>query len=284
MMQLHKYSFVVLCLAAICLLVACGSPKYYVHAPAPVNNPFLKKKNDTQLTANVLLGEGIATPGLDFQSAYAIGNHLAFTASFSKRPERNKYKEHNNMFSQSLDSAGLRYMRNNAEFALGYFTPLNTTKTVYFNIYGGWGFGKNIFTQNKKQEQSVPKEDVYRIPLQKWFVQPSLNFTMGEHFRMGVAIKASWLQFQRPATSFTEQEQLDIGFSRYQQKTIFLAEPATSLQFVPGNSPVSFNINVNLLALPADDDNDNPNNNDVYFRRINLALGVTLHFDQLFKK
>ncbi len=283
MMQRHNYRLMVLGCSIIGLLAACGSPKYFVHAPAPVNNPFLKEKNDIQLTANVLLGEGIATPGLDFQSAYAISDHLAFTASFSKRPERNKYKEHDNIFSQSPDSAGLRYMRNNAEFALGYFTPINTAKTVYFNMYGGWGFGKNIFTQNKKQDQAAPKEDVYRIPLQKWFIQPSLNFMMGEHFRMGVALKASWLQFQTPATSFTEQDLLDIGFSRYSQRTIFLAEPATSMQFVPENSPVSFNININLLALPADDD-DHIMRSNVYFRRINLALGVTLHVGQLFKK
>ncbi|MFD2919757.1 hypothetical protein ACFS6H_08575 [Terrimonas rubra] len=283
MMQRHNYRLMVLGCSIIWLLAACGSPKYFVHAPTPVNNPFLKEKNDIQLTANVLLGEGIATPGLDFQSAYAISDHLAFTASFSKRPERNKYKEHDNIFSQSPDSAGLRYMRNNAEFAVGYFTPINTAKTVYFNMYGGWGFGKNIFTQNKKQEQAAPKEDVYRIPLQKWFIQPSLNFMMGEHFRMGVALKASWLQFQTPATSFTEQDLLDIGFSRYSQRTIFLAEPATSMQFVPENSPVSFNININLLALPADDD-DHIMRSNVYFRRINLALGVMLHVGQLFKK
>ncbi len=282
-LSLRKYVWVIYLYAAYGLFSACKTPQYYAHAPSSVNNPFLQKRNDTRLTGNLLLGDGTNTPGVDVQGAYAITNNIAVAASFTKRFERDRYRDYDaGIFGSSDDSGTTRYTRNMTELAVGYFVPLNERKSVVVNVFGGAGVGKNVLSDTKRDASNNIVENDYNVPVRKFFVQPSINFIKAKVLSFGVAAKASWIHFGNANTNFTSQELLETGLAKYTNVTRFFFEPAFISQYRFKESGVALNANINFLAFP-----NNKNDSYVYetakVRAITVSLGATLLLDKFFK-
>lgn len=156
-------------LVLLCIY-SCYTPRY-VYSPSAHNVPVLTKKGDSKLSANYssnlsfgrMPGNGLKNNyGYDLQGAYAITENIAIQSSYYSRHEKNE-----GSFSNNRDSSIIRYDRHLYEFGVGYFRHLDTGHLI-FQVFGGVGFGKFMFTDNGRNPGGVSYSNFHIADIQKY--------------------------------------------------------------------------------------------------------------------
>lgn len=217
---------------SICtVIVACRTPRY-IYSPAPPNNPYFREKGESKLTAYYSTGADANdiseeyNHGLDLQAAYAISDHVALTADHFKRNEKDAIYDYDRTY---FDSSIVRYKRNLTNFGAGYFAPITNDKNITVNIFGGLGFGKYSFSDNGINNGVGYHRDYYS-KMNKWYIQPSINFFVGNYFRTALISKVSWVHFNDIRTSYTADELSYLDLDRVQGKTLSFFEGTWNMQ------------------------------------------------------
>lgn len=145
---------------AMIFLSSCAIPYRYIYTATPPNNPYFIKKGESKFAGYYSSAWNNGDPstrragGWDFQSAYAVGNHWAFTAGYLNRSEIDGYSYNDN----TRENTFIKYRRNLFDLGSGYFLALDNKKEVTINLYGGVALGKYSFTDEEY-------ERFIRVPL-----------------------------------------------------------------------------------------------------------------------
>jgi len=268
-------------LSFICLTIAsCRTPRY-IYSPAPPNIPYFREKGESKLAAyystggdnNELTQE--YNNGLDLQAAYAVSNHFALTADYFKRNEKDAIYDYDRTY---FDSSIVRYNRNLTNFGAGYFTPITKDKNITVNIFSGLGFGKYSFSDNGFNNGAGYHRD-YNSKMSKWYIQPSINFFVGNYFRTALISKVSWVHFTDIKTSYTPGELSYLDLDKIPGKTLTFFEGTCNMQ-------VSFK-NMKWFYLDGgftfSSDPFANNESNLEARNFNASIGISLDFSKMKK-
>lgn len=222
-----RYLLPILC---ITFLASCSTPRY-IYIASPANNPVFTKKGDSKIAGYYSSSSGnsennIYAHGFDVQGAYAIGNNWGLTASYLNRKEKDIYGKKYNIF----DSSTVNYKRNLLELGGGYFIPLNKKKTIVANIYGGYGTGKFSFTDNGFTIDSSAYSRNHKSTISRWYIQPSINFLLGEYVRISYLMKFTFVKYNNIITNYTTDEQNEFFLQNLGVRSYNFTEPSLSFQ------------------------------------------------------
>ena len=222
----------IILLSIICLaIISCRTPRY-VYSPSPPNNPYFREKGESKLAAYYSTGADANeltneyNNGLDLQAAYAVSRHFAVTADYFKRSEKDAIYDFDRTY---FDSSVVRYKRHLSSVGAGYFTTVTKDKNISFNIFGGLGVGKYSFTDNGTDNGTNYYRD-YNSDMSKWYIQPSVNFFIGNYFRTGLISKISFVHFKNIQTSYTPAELDYLDLDWLPGKTLSFFEATWNVQ------------------------------------------------------
>ena len=224
----------ILILLLVVVFSSCRTYRH-VYSPSPANNPFFNSKGDAQLAAyysggSGTQGEGIRdkNEGFDIQGAYAVGKHFAITGSYFFRKERDLCPE------DIFDTSTVDYRRNLADIGAGFFIPMNENENIFFNVYGGLGFGK-FSIRDVGLKGALPYTRYHNANVKKWFLQSSFNFLTDETFAFGINLKFSFLRFGNISTNYEMEEQAYFSLDRLDKRTFTVFEPSMNAAYrIPG--------------------------------------------------
>jgi hypothetical protein len=211
-------------------ITSCNTYRY-IYSASPANNPYFREKGESKVTAYYsTAGNNRITKeyahGFDFQGAYAFGNHWALTAGYFNRKEKDVYGRSFNMF----DSSVVRYKRNLLDIGGGYFIHLNPGKNITANLYAGFAKGKFSFKDNGKDINHFDYNRYHESAINKWFIQPSINFMPGEYVRFSFAAKISYVHYGKIQSSYIPDELEYFGLERITNRTLGFFEPSLNFQ------------------------------------------------------
>ncbi len=269
-------------LLLICLtIISCRTPRF-VYSPAPPNNPYFRERGESKLAAYYSTGADANeltneyNNGFDLQGAYAVSDHFALTADYFKRSEKDGIYEDNRTY---FDTSLVRYKRRLTSIGAGYFTPITNDRKITMNIYGGLGFGKYSFSDDGFDNGAGYHRD-YSSDMTKWYIQPSINFFVGNYFRTGLISKVSWVRFNDIETSYTSAELSYLDLDRLPGRTLRFFEATWNVQ-------VSFR-NMNWFYLDggftfSSDPFVNDDTN-LEARNFNASIGISLDLSKINRK
>ena len=269
-------------LLLICLtIISCRTPRF-VYSPAPPNNPYFRERGESKLAAYYSTGADANeltneyNNGFDLQGAYAVSDHFALTADYFKRSEKDGIYEDNRTY---FDTSLVRYKRRLTSIGAGYFTPITNDRKITMNIYGGLGFGKYSFSDDGFDNGAGYHRD-YSSDMTKWYIQPSINFFVGNYFRTGLISKVSWVRFNDIETSYTSAELSYLDLDRLPGRTLRFFEATWNVQ-------VSFR-NKNWFYLDggftfSSDPFVNDDTN-LEARNFNASIGISLDLSKINRK
>lgn len=267
-------------LTATILFISCNTPRY-IYSPSPPNNPYFSEKGESKLSAyyssggddNTITGE--RNNGFDIQGAYAISSNWALITGYFNRKERDVYSYGKYNF---FDSSNIAYKRALADIGAGYFFPLGDFRSVSFNIYGGFGFGKFSFNDNGTDKSGNVYARYHNSKITKWYLQPSLNAMPGKYFRASFTGKFSFVHYGNISTSYTDDEQQYFYLDRIKNKTIFFVEPSFNMQIgIPKCDWLKLDGSFTFSSDPYD------NNSRIEARSFNASIGLSFDLFKLKK-
>lgn len=272
---MHQYLPAVLLLF---VLYSCDSPRY-IYSPAPPNNPYFKEKGESKLAAYYSGGSsrdrvsGAKNRGFDLQAAYAVGNHLAVTATHFNRRERDIYPdEYYNFF----DSSDINYKRSITDIGLGYFVPVNEPGTLSFNIFGGIGLGKFSFTDRGIDNTGQLYGRFHRTSVTKGFVQPAFNLMANEYFRAAIIGRLSFVHYNNAVTNYSDEESRYFSLDRINNRTFTFFEPTLYFQVGFAQTPwLKIDGGITLSSDPAS------RVSGLETRNFNASVGLCFDFSKL---
>ncbi len=272
-------------LALVTTLASCRTQRY-VYAPSPPNISYFKQKGDFKLTAfysngdnginnanqQIILPVKKSNDGFDIQSAYAFSNHWACMLSFFQRKEVDAYGINGNIFDTSL----VNYKRKLTEFGIGYFFPLNKSKTITYNIYGGVAVGSFSFIDAGTDKNSVAYSHYFENKITKPFLQGGFNFMPSKYIRFSFTGKFSFVHFSNNNTSYSSVEQQYFYLDKISDNTLTFFEPTFNLQLgIPKADFLKLEMGITASSgLPT------------YYpavRGFNASIGLSLNFSALKK-
>ncbi|MCH5715494.1 hypothetical protein [Niabella hibiscisoli] len=240
-MKNHIQRLIAINIAVIVLLTACSNPRY-INSPSVHNAAFLRQQGDFKISAagagnpakifssidNNDNDESLGhSAGFDGQVAVAVTNHFMLTASGNYRDEKDHFKDDD--LSNIDRKTDVRYNRHQFELGAGFFTPMGRSEKVYFNGVVGVGFGKMSST-DAVNPADVARFKSYEANTLKYFFHPSFNFFFNDYMRMSIAPRFSLLRLNNIHTSYTDEEEVILGYKDARNKTFGLFEPSILLQ------------------------------------------------------
>ena len=97
-----------------------------------------------------------------------------------------------------FESSEVRYKRNLFDVGGGYFVSLNKRKTITFNFYGGFSWGRFSFVDDGKDSSGAGYHRYHNNGITRWFFQPSWNFMPGKYIRFSSATRFSAVHYVNP--------------------------------------------------------------------------------------
>ncbi len=223
------------------LLTACSNPRY-INSPSVHNAAFLRQQGDFKVSAagagnpakifssidNEDNDESLGhSAGFDGQVAVAVTNHFMLTASGTYRDEKDHFNDDD--LSNIDRKTDVRYNRHQFELGAGFFTPMGRSEKVYFNGVVGVGVGKMSSTDAVNPADATRLRR-YEANTLKYFFHPSFNFFFNDYVRMSVAPRFSLLQLNNVKTSYTESEEITLGYRDAREHSFGVFEPSILLQ------------------------------------------------------
>lgn len=268
---MKTYAYV-LALFAVAFFASCSTPRY-AYSPDAHNVPVLTQKGDGKVGMSYSTNpsgreaEGDETRedrsrGFDIQGAYAITDNWAIQASHARRWERTK---------GGSDSATVKYERNLTELGVGYYFPLTSKRSAFFQLFGGVGWGKFNFT-----DASIYGNYYHNANVLKIYLQPAMVFRSKGSFSTSIAIRGSVIDFNSVKTNYSHGQLEDYNLDSLGSKALFFIEPGFVSSFGFKNVPgLRIEFQGGLSALLAKRDLD--------FRVSNFSIGTYLDFGSLMR-
>ncbi len=269
----------------IIVFASCSSTYRYIYSASPANSPYFKEKGESKLAAYYSAGDGEDNNqpgnyihGIDLQGAYAISNHWAITAGYFNRRERDVY-DYSDLYNASI----VKYKRNLFDIGAGYFLPLNNQKTLTANLYGGWATGKFYF------EDNAGSNHYYENGINKWFIQPSINFMPGNSVRLSLAGKVSFVHYGKTRTTYKDDELAYFSLQTLENRMLTFFEPSFNFQFGLPKLPW---IKLEMVFSSASKNkveehlisNEQVEDSRLRVRGSNASLGLSFDFSKMKKK
>jgi len=260
---------------AIAILFCSCSVNHYMYAPSAPQSPMLNSKGEMSLTG--LLTTGLHARdtgynnGYDVQGAYAISNHLAITAAFSQRHEKDKYW-HNGWFTPQYN-AQLWYERSTTELGMGYFTSIDSDDEVFFDLYGGYGFGK--YRMHEQGDATGTVADRYHTSsVGKFFLQPGVHFNVSEMSQISLSLRFSTVNYHAIKSDYTKDQETTFNMYSLRNTVYTYADPCFALRLWVPRSPwikleTQFSVGIKLTKQI------------LYYRSANLSMGLSFDLSKL---
>lgn len=221
------------------LITSCNSTRY-MYSPSPANIAYFKNKGDYKVSAFYSTGKAFfnktrpeyQNSGFDVQSAYAISNHWLLNASIYNRTEQDSYSEQFNIF----DTSTIHYNRYFYEFGGGFYTPLNSSKLVTFNLVANLGFGKFKLNDNGSIGGNMYDRYFNNI-VTKFSLQPSINVMPSDYFQFSIAARLNFVHYSGTNTSYLNNELTSLRLNEINGTTVQFFEPTINAEIgLPGIS------------------------------------------------
>lgn len=269
-------------IVAIALLAGCHTPRF-AHSPTAHNVPVLTEKNDTKLGISYATNGDVRSTdnsydrnrsnGFDVQAAYAITPHIAAQGSYFSRRETT----YDNSSDFGFDSSVVRYKRNMFELGAGYFTAIDNRKRVFFQVFGGVGFGKNSFTDNGRNNSQQLYYRFHEADLFKYYLEPSISFRSGnEVFAASLSTRFSVMNFKNVKTNYTQTEKQDFKLDSLNRFASVFFEPAFVNSYGFNKLPgLRIEYQLGLCMLMSRQIMD--------YRTFNFSVGLTFDIPKLIK-
>ncbi len=233
-----------LCLISVLFLFTSCSEIRYAYSPVAPNTPGFKEKNDSRLATTVSIGtySGLGSTvdqnteiNLNLQSAYAITNHFAVLASYSgtmKERDQLQYADNSSSYTDIVN-----YKRNHVELGAGIFYPLTNNKTIMFECFAGYGFGKLNITDRYIENGNTISSGFYNARTNKFFIQPSLSLHPGKNFFLSLGFKYVNTGHSGISTSYTEEQTIDYYLKDITVSRVQFIEPFLTTNFRFNDAP-----------------------------------------------
>jgi hypothetical protein len=254
-------------------ITSCTSPRY-IYSPSAHNVPVLTQKGDSKIGAvystNLTGEESIddetidnRSRGFDLHGAIAVSDNWAIQASNFYRWEKSE---------GGYDSATIRYQRNLTEVGIGYYMPLNQSKTVFFQFFAGGGMGKFSFTDNDRSGFNFHQANITKV-----YLQPAFLFRSKGSFTNAVSLRGSIISYRNIKTSYTPSELEDYNLDFLSNRAKLFIEPAYVASFGFKNVPgLRFELQAGLSFLVA--------RNFIDYRVMNFSAGTWVDIGAMFNK
>lgn len=266
-----------LLLAGTLLLSSC-EVRHYLYAPTTPQAPMFNHKGETNITGTYLLsaekGDTGYNRGYDVQAAYAVTSHLALTAAFSERFEKSVYRQREpGWFSLGADyPAEIKYKRSVTELGMGYFTPVSPREKTFFDLYGGYGFGR--FRMEETGYRLGLNSDLnHTVSVSKYFLQPGFHFN-GENSQVSLALRTTAVYYYHIQSDYSKAQEDSFHMSSIRNTTFAFMDPSLSLRFWLPSAPwirfdTRFSLGVKLSGQALD------------YQKGSFSAGFSLDFSRL---
>ncbi len=277
-----KYVFYAMVITMV--FSSCYSSRYLYNPPAH-NVPVLIEKGDSKIAAyyssNLSSNSSFENNGnlkknnsvaFDLQAAYALSNHIALQALYTKRTEQNFADYNLNSFDTSIQHFNNQLI----EFGIGYFTYMRSNKKVIFQIFAGAGKGSSSFTDEYQTPGNPAHKRFMNVDVTKFYLQPSFIVRYRNNFTTSISNRVSFINFSNTQTDYSPDEIKAYRLASLDQETSIFWEPAFSnvigIKKIPGlQFEIQMGISFILSQRPID------------YRSFNASAGVVLDLPKLFK-
>jgi hypothetical protein len=235
-----------------------ASCTHYYYSPNLVNTPHFERKHDASISANV--GGGVDALNANFQLAYSPFKHGTVMLNYFNYRSR---FENTNFFS------GPTYQEANRgsffEVAAGAYKP-ELFAGMNMAIYAGWGQG------NIQNDYGLSRYAA--LQYQRAFLQPTMTFKNDWAF-VGFGFRLAHIRFT--------SGNIDYRIEPHDLEEIQKIEYESPFLIPEGGLNVGFNLKPVLLhgSLVL---SNLTSQSDVYFKRVNLNIGITLTLHEMFQK
>lgn len=252
---------------------SCTTPRY-IYSPSAQNVPVLTQKGDSKLGAVYSTNftgqeerDGVETDnrsrGFDLHGAVAVSNNWAVQANHFYRWEKTE---------GGSDSLTIRYKRNLTELGVGYYMPVNTNKTVFFQFFVGGGLGRFSFTDADRFGTNFHQANITKV-----YLQPAMQFRSKGSFTSSVSVRASIINYSKVKTNYSAPELDDHHLDNLSNRGKVFVEPAFTGSFGFKNVPglrLEFQGGLSFLAARS----------YVDYRIVNFSAGTWIDIGSLFGK
>jgi hypothetical protein len=218
------------------ILCSCSSPRY-VYTPPAQNVPVFTQKGDSKLGAYYSMSPGGENDnpedsykdnvnGLDLQAAYAISDQFAVQASYAGRSE----KTEGSLSTSSIPGPLIKYDRKTYEGGIGYYKALNVKKSVYFQVFAGFGAGRFNFTDNGYSDISTTYSRYHNARVNKYFLQPAF-ILLNNGFSMAFTTRATVIKYGGIKTNYSPAELDSYNLVGLSNSPFLLVEPTVTASY-----------------------------------------------------
>lgn len=219
----------------------------FAYSPTVQQIPAFKEKGESRITAIAASTLTGTENSYSLQGAYAVGNHFALTAAWngSLRSQDELTTSSGNNTSTEV----VKYNRSTAEFGAGIFYPISKDKQVFFELYGGYGFGKNNINDNMTSNSGT--NGFHHSKTNKFYFQPSFSFHPGNNFTITPVLRFTSIGYNDINTNYDNTELETYKLLELGRNRLFFIEPALMTSFGFESAPwfrIQAQMNVSLLA------------------------------------
>ncbi len=232
----------------LCSLLSSCTLFRFAYSPTIQNIPAFKEKNEARINAAVASTAAGTENSYSFQGAYAITNHFALTASWNGSLRSQDELTITNG-SGTTSTEIVKYNRSTAEFGAGIFYPISKDKKVFFELYGGYGFGKNNIADNVATNSGP--NGFHNSNTNKFYFQPSFSFHPGNHFTITPVMCFTSIGYTDIKTSYDNTELESYQLLEIGSRRLFFVEPALMTSFGFESAPwfrIQAQMNVSMLT------------------------------------
>lgn len=268
--QLHLLATALLLSSMFC---SCTLLRF-AYSPTIQQVPAFKEKNESRLTAVAASSLMGTENSYSIQGAYAVGNHFAVTAAWNGSLR----SQDELTYSDGSGNTGVdivKYKRPSAEIGTGVFYPISKDKKVFFELYGGYGWGKNEIEDNNATNNGG--NGFHNSNTNRIYLQPSFSFHFSENFTLATVMRFNSIGYTNIKTNYDNNELQTYQLLDIARKRLLFVEPALMTSFGFDGAPwfrIQAQMNVSLLT----------GSSNTNYRSNYLSLGI--QFDPImgFKK
>ena len=274
---MRKKTTCILVLLAIAASFSSCSVDHYMYSSSPAQAPMLNSKGEMNITGMLTSGMHMRDTGYnngyDLQGAYAVSDHIAVTAAYSGRHEKDKYHFDHAGWSGPSYYSQLWYKRSTAELGIGYFTSIDSDDEVFFDIYSGYGFGKYQMHE-VGLKSGIPLDLYHTASIGKFYLQPGIHFNASDMSQFSLSLRFTTVGYHNIKSDYTPDQEKDFDMSAIRNTTYAYLDPCFAVRLWIPHSPwikleTQFSTGIRLTRQ------------FIHYRAANLSLGLSFDLSKL---
>ena len=236
---------------AAAILIACTFSSCtlfrFAYSPTIQQIPAFKEKNESRVVASATSTLAGTENSYSLQGAYAVTDHFALTAAWNG--SLRSQDELTTSSGNNTTTEVVKYNRCSAEFGAGIFYPISKDKQVFFELYGGYGFGTNDIKDNMATNSGG--DGFHNSKTNRFYFQPSVSFHPGNNFTITPAFRFTSIGYTDIKTNYDNNELESYQLLDIARKRLFFVEPALMTSFGFESAPwfrIQAQINGSMLT------------------------------------